>query len=91
MDMKSSLNKIISDLKSNDFCISAHALERMSERGLTAIDIIALVESNSLDSPVWNKQHESWNFSGKGFTDSIFTIACKYETDGSLIVTVFWR
>lgn len=91
MDTKSSLKQIISDLKSNDFYISAHALERMSERGLASIDIIALIESEGLDDPVWNKQHESWNFSGKGFTDSIFTIACTYETDGTLIVTVFWR
>ena len=89
--MKSSLKQIVSDLKNSNFHISEHALERMSERGLASIDIIGLIEGEGLDNPVWNNQHESWNFSGQGFTDSIFTIACIYETDGTLIVTVFWR
>jgi len=36
-------------------------------------------------------QHEFWNFSGRGFTEDIFTIACTYEENGTLIVTVFWE
>jgi hypothetical protein len=79
------------DLKSNRFEISAHALERMAQRNLSAIDIITLIEGRSLESPEWNERHGSWNFSGHAFTEDIFTIACAYEEDGTLIVTVFWE
>lgn len=71
------------------FELSIHALERMTERNISAKDIQALVNSDAIDSPEWNEKHESWNFTGKGFTADDFTIACTYE-DGTLIVTVFW-
>jgi hypothetical protein len=91
MGKKDDLKQIVSDLTSSRFEISIHALERMAERSLAAVDIIALIEDGSLERPTWNERHESWNFSGRGFTEDIFTIACTYEEDGTLIVTVFWE
>ena len=81
----------VTDLKNNNFDISFHALDRMAQRNLTSIDIIALIRSKSLKSPKWNELNESWNFTGYGFTEELFTIACAYEDNGTLIVTVFWE
>ena len=91
MENKEALDQIISDLGNNRFDISAHALEGMAQRNLAAIDIIALIESGGLKNPEWNEVHKSWNFTGHGFTAEPFTIACTYEDDGTLIVTVFWE
>ena len=91
MGNKEALEQIISDLENNKFDISEHAFERMAQRNLAATDIIALIEDGSLKNPEWNEQHESWNFTGCGFTGEPFTIACAYEDDGTLIVTVFWE
>lgn len=91
MGNKDILDQIVSDLKSSRFKISVHALERMALRDLAAIDIVALIEGDGLNNPRWNEIHESWNFTGYGFTEKPFTIACTYEDDGTLIVTVFWE
>jgi hypothetical protein len=91
MKNKDALNNIISDLKDFNFHISGHALERMAERDIAAIDIIALVKSESLNNSYWNEVHKSWNFTGCGFTNDPFTIACAYKDDGTLIITVFWE
>ncbi len=90
MSSKEALDKIIRDLKENRFEISSHALERMAQRSLVVIDIIALIEGEGPKNPEWNEKHGSWNFTGKGFAGELFTIACVYE-NGTLIVTVFWR
>jgi len=91
MENRDALDQIIRDLENNKFEISVHALERMAQRSLAAIDIIALIESGCLDNPKWNEVHESWNFTGNGFSEEPFTIACAYEDDGTLIITVFWE
>ncbi len=91
MGKRDDLNQIVSDLTSSRFEISIHALERMAQRNLAAVDIIVLIKDGSLENPVWNERHGSWNFSGRGFTEDIFTIACTYEEDATLIVTVFWE
>jgi hypothetical protein len=88
--MKDNLKKIIDDLRSNHFEISTHAFERMSERNISAIDIVALIESSALEKPAWNDLHSSWNFTGLGFSTELFTIACTYD-NGTLILTVFWE
>jgi hypothetical protein len=88
--MSDNLKNIIDDLSSNNFEISIHAFERMSERSISAIDIIALVESSALEKPAWNDLHRSWNFTGLGFSTELFTIACTYD-NGTLILTVFWE
>tara|TARA_Y100000590_G_scaffold465025_1_gene636057 strand:+ start:2758 stop:3033 length:276 start_codon:yes stop_codon:yes gene_type:complete len=91
MKSKEACSKIVNDLRNQNFEFSYHALERMAERGLSAIDVVALIESSSLDRPIWNSKNESWNFTGYGFARDLFTIACVYENDGTLIVTVFWE
>jgi len=91
VETKEALAQIIEDLKNNHFEHSIHALERMAERSLSVMDILALIEGEALKNPQWNNEHQSWNFTGTGFTDEPFTIACAYEEDGTLIVTVFWE
>jgi hypothetical protein len=91
MKNKDARDQIVSDLKNNVFSLSAHALERMAQRDLAAVDIIALIDGGALKNPVWNIENESWNFTGRGFSEGLFTIACAYEDDGTLIVTVFWE
>jgi hypothetical protein len=91
MKNREALGKIVSDLENNLFSLSAHALERMAQRDLAAIDIIALIEGGALKNPIWNIENESWNFTGRGFSEGLFTIACAYEDDGTLIITVFWE
>lgn len=89
--MKDDLERIIKDLKSNQFNISIHAFERMAQRNITAIDIITMIEKASLQNPKWNNIHQSWNFTGYGLNQRPFTIACTYNNEGTLIITVFWE
>jgi hypothetical protein len=91
VDTKDALSQIINDLKNNMFGLSFHALQRMGLRNLQVQDILALIEGGALGNPEWNDKHESWNFTGTGFAGEPFTIACAYENDGTLIVTVFWE
>ena len=78
METKEALEQIITDLKNNAFDISEHAIIRMNQRNLSVRDIIALVRGDGLKKPLWNGKHNSWNFTGRGFADELFTIACTY-------------
>lgn len=91
MRTKDALEEIKEDLKNNQFELDVHALQRMSERSITVQDILALINSAAINRPKWNSKHNSWNFTGKGFSSEDFTIACVYKKDGTLIVTVFWE
>lgn len=85
------LAKIINDLKNHRFAYSIHALARMAEREIEAIDIHYLINSHAINNHSWSEDHQSWNFTGYGLAENPFTIACCYEDDGTLIVTVFWE
>lgn len=90
MSCKNKLFEIRRDLLSNNFDFSIHAYERTVERGVFATDILALIK-NGLKHSVWIEKHGSWNFSGQGIGPDIITIACTYNNNGTLIVTVFWK
>lgn len=89
METKDALPIVIDDLRNNRFEVSIHAIQRMTERSLQIVDILALIEGGALENPIWNEQHASWNFTGTGFVGELFTIACIYEQN-TLIVTVYW-
>jgi hypothetical protein len=90
METKEALENIIHDLQNNAFELSDHVLTRMSERRLSIQDIFALIKGEGIKTPVWNEQHQSWNFTGRAFANELFTIACVYESN-TLIVTIFWE
>ena len=83
------LDKIIDGLKNEDFILSNHAIERMSERYLEIGDIQFLIKEIKKKNAVWSKEHLLWNFTGPGLDPKQeFTIACTY-IEHTLIVTVF--
>lgn len=84
------LFEIRKDLLSNNFEISAHAYLRMHERRITAMDILCLIKTGLRDF-CWNEANETWNFTGYGFDERKFTIACAYDDVNTLVVTVFWN
>lgn len=90
MKCRDRLLEIKADLISHRFEISAHAYRRMSERQISAMDIIGLIRSGLKDF-YWNEEHQTWNFIGYGFDQRSFVIACSYNERNTLIVTVFWN
>lgn len=84
------LFEIRKDLLLNNFEISAHAYLRMHERRITAMDILCLIKAGLRDF-YWSKENGTWNFTGYGFDERMFTIACAYDDANTLIVTIFWN
>ena len=90
MSCRDRFRDIKNDLILNRFEISVHAYERMSQRQIMAMDILGLIKSG-LDHYYWSEKHQTWNFTGYGFDQRSFVIACSYNEHGTLIVTVFWN